>query len=197
VRHTKPLRANSVVIGLGAGIDPTTLEAPGTTGQVLTAVTGGKPVFAAPATVNLTTGVTGILPVANGGTGQAVGAISSLMFFGTAVPVGTTTFLGRDDDTTEANVRYVTAFAGTVLTLAAIASVQAGAAQSYVYTLRIAGADTALVLTLAGTGLGGITGAAQGTIAFIAGQAITVKLVTSAGAGVANHQVSLALRADG
>lgn len=53
----------------GASVVPTRIPI-GSAGNVLT-VSGGIPIWAVPAAVNLTTGVTGILPTANGGTGIA------------------------------------------------------------------------------------------------------------------------------
>jgi len=53
---------------LGQGTSPVVVTAVGATGTVLKGVTGADPAFAA---VNLTTDVTGTLPVANGGTGAA------------------------------------------------------------------------------------------------------------------------------
>ena len=52
-----------------------------------------------------TANVTGVLPIANGGTGQAVGAIAILQFTGAAVAAGSTVFLGTAGaNATEANV---------------------------------------------------------------------------------------------
>jgi len=70
---TRPLAAGCVVVGRGAGLEPKTIAA-GAAGTVLTTATlGVEPAFAAPAAVSLTSGVTGILPLANGGTGSALG----------------------------------------------------------------------------------------------------------------------------
>jgi len=51
---------------IGSGVAPVTLVGPGATGTVLKGSTGADPVFGA---VDLTADVTGMLPVANGGTG--------------------------------------------------------------------------------------------------------------------------------
>jgi hypothetical protein len=80
--------------------------ATGTSGQVLTSAgSSAAPAWANPATVNLTTGVTGTLPVANGGTGQT--ALS-------AVAVGTSTNLAGGSNGT---IPYQSA-AGTTQMLA-------------------------------------------------------------------------------
>lgn len=60
------LTANRIVLGGGAGAAPTILGSLGTTTTVLHGNAGGAPSFSA---VVLTTDVSGILPVANGGTG--------------------------------------------------------------------------------------------------------------------------------
>ena len=189
-------REHCLVVARGGAVDPTTI-APGTTGQVLTATTGADPSFAAPATVDLTTGVTGVLPLANGGTGNAVGPIVTVPwgpFYGTAVAAGGTVFLGHDDDATELNVQWRAPVAGTVVAMYGQTSVAAGAAETFVYTLRVELVDTALVMTITGTGGGGRAGTASGSIAVAANHVVSLKLVTSGGAGIANHQVSLAFR---
>lgn len=60
------LAANQIVLGGGAGTTPATLGSLGTTSTVLHGNASGAPTFGA---VVLTTDVSGILPVANGGTG--------------------------------------------------------------------------------------------------------------------------------
>ena len=62
------LTANRIVLGGGAGAAPTVLGSLGTTTTVLHGNAAGAPTFGA---VTLTTDVTGILPVANGGTGTS------------------------------------------------------------------------------------------------------------------------------
>ena len=65
-----------VVYGGGAGATPVATAA-GTTGQVLTATTGGAPTWAAPATSGTVTAVTGTSPVASsGGTTPAISLAS-------------------------------------------------------------------------------------------------------------------------
>lgn len=62
------LTANALLLGGGAGVTPSALGSLGTTTTLLHGNVSGAPTFAA---VTLTTDVTGTLPVANGGTGQA------------------------------------------------------------------------------------------------------------------------------
>ncbi|MBI3503152.1 MAG: hypothetical protein HY063_15300 [Bacteroidetes bacterium] len=62
------LTANAIMIGGGAGATPAVLGSLGTTTSVLHGNAAGAPTFSA---VSLTADVTGILPVANGGTGSA------------------------------------------------------------------------------------------------------------------------------
>lgn len=61
------LTANALVLGGGAGATPTPLGSLGTTTTLLHGNASGAPTFSA---VSLTADVSGILPVANGGTGQ-------------------------------------------------------------------------------------------------------------------------------
>jgi hypothetical protein len=106
----RPWADKAVMVGRGAAGEPSTI-ARGAAGTVLTQVTADvDPVFAAPSVA----APTGVLPVANGGTGNAVGPIAIMQFSGTAVAAGSTVFLGRDDDTTELSVTYLSPVTGTV-----------------------------------------------------------------------------------
>lgn len=85
------LAANQIVLGGGAGTTPATLGSLGTTTTVLHGNAAGAPTFGA---VTLTTDVTGILPIANGGTGQSTGLVEKIAVFvvngnGSAVTTGT------------------------------------------------------------------------------------------------------------
>lgn len=64
------LAANEIVLGGGAGTAPATLGSKGTSTHVLHGNGSGAPTWAA---VSLTADVSGILPVANGGTGAGTG----------------------------------------------------------------------------------------------------------------------------
>jgi len=191
---TRPLAAGCVVVGRGAGLEPKTIAA-GAAGTVLTTATlGAEPAFAAPAAVSLTSGVTGVLPLANGGTGSALGALATLPFTGTAVAAGSTVFLGRDEDATEGNVQFLSPFAttATIVGLSTVAAVAVGVGQTAVYTVRVGGADTALTLTVTNASPFGL---AAGAVSVAPSQLFSIKLVTSAGCAVGNHQCLLAIRA--
>jgi hypothetical protein len=196
VNTSRPLAAGCVVVGRGAGLEPKTI-APGTVGQVLTQVTAGiSPAFAAPAAVNLATGTTGILPLANGGTGQGIGAVTTLQFFG-QLSAGGTFYIGAVADATENNVAFRSSIVlGTVLRIDTASSVAPGAGETYVYVLRVAGADTALTTTHAGGG-GNNSGASTGAVAVAGGQRMAVKVTASAGAAPASHMVMTTARIDG
>ena len=196
MRHTKPLRRNCVVIGLGSAIDPTTLEAPGTTGQVLTAVTGGPPAFAATAAVSLTTGVTGVLPLANGGTNQTIGVVVPILLQATAVAPGTV-FLGLgNEDATEANVQWPSAFTGTLIRAYVVTTGAPGGTETFTYRPRIGGAVVGNTLTLTGAATTGNITFSQST-AIALGDLLSYRLVVSAAAGTFSHQLMLMVRIDG
>ena len=69
------LTLNGVVYGGGAGASPASTAA-GTTGQVLIATTSAAPSWGQ---VSLTAGVTGSLPIGNGGTGQTTTALGTIV----------------------------------------------------------------------------------------------------------------------
>jgi len=68
ITSSSALTASRIVLGGGAGVCPTIVGSLGTTVQVLHGNAAGAPTFGA---VVLTTDVSGVLPVANGGTGAA------------------------------------------------------------------------------------------------------------------------------
>jgi len=70
------LTANALMLGGGVGSSPTTLGSLGTTTTVLHGNAAGAPTFGA---VALTTDVSGVLPVANGGTNLNVSADDNVM----------------------------------------------------------------------------------------------------------------------
>ncbi len=77
------LAANAIVLGGGAGTAPATLASLGTTSTVLHGNAAGAPTFGqivnadiTNATIDLTTKVTGVLPLANGGTAKALTAVA-------------------------------------------------------------------------------------------------------------------------
>jgi len=69
------LTASRIVLGGGAGAAPTVLGSLGTTTTVLHGNAAGAPTFGA---VSLTADVSGILPIANGGTGTTATTFASL-----------------------------------------------------------------------------------------------------------------------
>lgn len=84
------LTANALVLGGGAGAAPSTLIALGTTTTVLHGNAAGVPSFGA---VVLTTDVSGILPVANGGNGIASGTSGGILGFTAAGVIASSTQL--------------------------------------------------------------------------------------------------------
>lgn len=190
----RPWKTWELLVGRGATVEPSTIPI-GTAGQILTQVaTGADPAFAAPATVNLTSGVTGILPVANGGTGQAVGAPAIMQFAGTAVPAGATHFLGRTNSATETDVQFTAPVDGTLLRFDTKASTAPVGAETFIYRLFVAGGLITPGHTVTGANT---TGASTPNAALTKGQSLSFRVVTSAGAAVASHMVTAAIRVDG
>jgi hypothetical protein len=136
------------------------------------------------------------LPVttANGGTGTANGVPAPLGFStasGATVATNTTIYLGNfGANATENTVAMPLPFPCTVRNLVVVASAAPGAAQTFTYTLRKNGVAQAVTTSL--------SGASQTTnsdtthsVSYGAGDTIDVQLVTSNGAAVAAHLVSV------
>ena len=124
---------------------------------------------------------------------QGVSMSASFLFTNTAAAIaaGATTFLGLPSESaTETQVVLVMPIAATLRNLAAHASAAAGAAQSFTYTVRKNAADTAVTCAIAGASQTANRDTSNG-VAVEAGDLVTVKLVTSAGAAVTRHQVAL------
>ena len=96
------LAANQLVLGGGAGTAPATLGSIGTTTTLLHGNAAGAPSFSA---VVLTTDVSGLLPIGNGGTGQA----TALPAFNALSPLTTRGDLLTRDATDNARVAIGTA----------------------------------------------------------------------------------------
>ena len=77
IASSAALTANALVLGGGAGAAPAALGSLGTTTTLLHGNAAGAPTFSA---VSLTADVTGVLPAANGGTGQSSYAIGDLIY---------------------------------------------------------------------------------------------------------------------
>jgi len=80
--------AGSVTYGDGSQYANT---ASGSAGQVLTSAGSSAPVWATPASVNLATGVTGTLPIANGGTNSTATPTAGGVVYGTGTAQAVTT----------------------------------------------------------------------------------------------------------
>ena len=81
--------AGVVVYQTGAGA--TGFTAAGTSGQILTSTGTTAPVWSSPSAVSLTTGVTGTLPIANGGTNSTATATAGGIGYGTGTAHAYTT----------------------------------------------------------------------------------------------------------
>ncbi len=122
-------------------------------------------------------------------------AVSIMQFWnGTVVvPVNTSTFLGRGHGA-EFSVRFMSPIAGTIQRMMTIADSAPGGVQTYIYTVRVSGVDSALTATVASANSASNT---VGSVSVIVGDQITIHLVTSLTAVAANHMVTLAIKATG
>jgi len=102
------LTANALVLGGGAGVAPVPLGSLGTTTTVLHGNASGAPTFGA---VGLTTDVSGILPGANGGTGNGFFAVT-----GPTTSLKTFTFPDASSTVLTTNAAVTTAQGGTGFT---------------------------------------------------------------------------------
>ena len=111
----------------------------------------------------------------------------------TGPPGGTTNFMGGGivDTTVEANMQLPLPFACTVGNLYAAASTAPTAGQTFTYTLRKNGVDTAVTCQIANTATS--ANDVANTVAFAAGDLITLKVVTSASAVAAAHNAAVRL----
>ena len=107
------------------------------------------------------------------------------------IPAGSTNYFGPAG-LTALELSWVAPKAGVITNFSAQCGSAPGASQTFVYTVRVNSADTAMVATISGTGSFGATSTVP--VAFTAGQNISIKLVTSAGAAAAFHRTVLSLR---
>jgi hypothetical protein len=133
------LTANALVLGGGAGVAPSAMGSLGTTTTVLHGNAAGAPTFGA---VSLTADVSGILPVANGGTNNAFFTVS-----GPATSAKTYTFPNATTTILTTNAAVTTAQGGT-----GIASYTTGD------LLQASGATTLAALAATSTGNALISG---------------------------------------
>lgn len=137
------LTANALVLGGGAGATPTPLGSLGTTTTLLHGNAAGAPTFAA---VTLTTDVTGILPGANGGTGNGFFAVS-----GPATSLKTYTLPNASTTILTTNALITAAQGGTGLSTYVIGDLlQADSTSSLA---RLAAASTGNALISGGVGV--------------------------------------------
>lgn len=110
-----------------------------------------------------------------------------------AIGAGVTTYLGTlGSSTTETDIRMVMPVAGVLRNLYVVALAAPGAAQTFTYTARINAVDSTITCALSGAAATtGNDTTHTGTVA--AGDVVTVKLVTSAGAAVTRHAIGVEL----
>lgn len=126
----------------------------------------------------LTSGGTGVNP-----TYQAVGQVFSANTGLVSVAAGSTRYIGMGDliSATEFHVYFVIPRSGRIRNLYVYSDAAPGAAQTYTFTLRVALADTSVTATISGSGSNSASNLVN-TATVTAGDRISVKVVTSAGA---------------
>lgn len=168
--------------GTGGGLLSAFLNIAQVIGKIQTTLAAGLPQITLP------------VATAQGGTGT-INGVPSVIGFATAsgatVPTNTTIYLGNfGASATESTVSLPVPFPCTVRNLQAYASAAPGAAQTFTYTLRKNGVAQAVTTSL--------SGASQTTnsdtthsVSYGAGDTIDIQLVTSNGAAVAAHLLSV------
>lgn len=121
---------------------------------------------------------------------QGITQTSFVMQFssgGSTVPPGVTAFLGHASSLTETSVTFIAPFTGTIEAMYTLASTAPVGAESFTYRARVngVGVGTAVIVTGAAT-----TGNAIFSTPVTAGQMINARVLTSAGAAAALHQVT-------
>lgn len=105
---------------------------------------------------------------------------------GTVAAGATVYFSAYGNSATETQVSFVCPVAGTIRNLYASADAAPGAAQTFTYTVRKGAADTAVTCQTSG-GAATASNDTTHSATVAAGDLLTVKLVTSAGAAVQRH----------
>lgn len=104
----------------------------------------------------------------------------------TGIGAGVTDYLGVLDSTVEGDAFMVCPVPGTVRNLFVVADGSPAVGQTFAYTVRKNSVDQAVTCTIAGTGA--IANDSTHSFPVAAGDLLTVKLVTSAGASTRKHQ---------
>jgi len=153
------------------------------------------------AQVNLTTGVTGTLPIANGGNAQTLGNIAIFNCAAHGILVGSVAaFMGTPltiagGAGTEANVRWRVPVAGTIIRAYTTASAAPGGSDTFTYRIMKNGATAGSDFTATGaTATAEITGQ---SISVAAGDTISIRMTPSATAAAANHMGQIAIQVTG
>lgn len=151
-------------------------------GKIWQALTDGLPQITLP------------LDTDEGGTGQTTGVPCTLAFAtasGGTIAAGATAFLGpAGSNATEGLVSMPVPYAGTIRNLQAKSGAAAGAAQTFTYTLRKAGSSQTLTSQTAGASATSSSDLTH-SVAVVAGDLISIQLVTSGGAAVTAHLAAI------
>jgi hypothetical protein len=108
------------------------------------------------------------------------------------VAAGSTVFLAETGaNATQSATEFRAPSNGFIVGLHCFTNTAPGAGQSYDYNVRLNATDTALAASISGAGVFEAIGYAGGAIAVTRGQRISIRLVTSATAAGAIHQVAL------
>jgi hypothetical protein len=186
-----PLAYRAVVIGQGAALGPKTIERGAANTVLAQVVAGDEPAFRKLDAATMLG--TSIVPVANGGTGSAVGAIAIMQFIGAAVPTGTS-YLGRDDSTTEADIRFVCPVTGVIVAATVSVTAAPGAGQTFVYRPFLNGVGATNIGQIADTNTPLFTTGLA--FAVTAGDTISLRVIVSGAGAITNHAATLAIRVD-
>jgi hypothetical protein len=121
--------------------------------------------------------------------GQSVRTPLLLSTSGATVAAGSTVYIGPGY-ASAGEIAFRAPYTGVLRNLRPNSENVPGAGETFVYTLRVNGSDTAVTCTTSGAGSSGSTDSTH-SVPVVANQVISVKLVTSAGANVCPHWASL------
>jgi hypothetical protein len=197
IASSAALTANALVLGGGAGATPTVLGSLGTTTTVLHGNASGAPTFGS---VALASDVSGVLPVANGGTGLSSGTSGGVLAFTASGTIVSSAALTANRIVLGGGAGAAPTILGSLGTTTTVLHGNAGGAPSFGAVSLTADVSGTLPVTSGGTGLTTVAqgdllyGSASNTLSALAKSASATRYLANTGASnnPAWDQVNLA-----